>query len=335
LFSPLKDIWRAERQRTVRTHITSLHYLGALAVIFIAVEIFTGILLMIYYRPSAGAAYHSCGIIMDEVRLGWLIRALHRWGADLVIILSLLHLLRVYFARAYHPPRQLNWVVGVCLLVLLLALGFTGTLLPWDQYAYWYIDSARATIAGVPALGNFLLGVFWGGWEIGEEVLLRFYVFHVGVLPWMVVGLVCLHLWLVWRLGIQEPAEAAGSASRPPTVLFPDFVINLFIIVLLVGGILLSVAVIFPPTLGRQADPLSPLSHTLPRWYLLAVRELLRGLPGGVAALSVLAFFVLLFLVPKLDASRHPPRGIQLLHRALGLLVILAWAFLSARGFAR
>jgi cytochrome b6 len=334
LFTSVKEIFRTERERTVPAHLTLLHYLGALALLFFIMEVATGILLMIYYRPSAGAAYYSTGIIMDEVRLGWLVRSVHRWGADLLILLVLLHMIRVYFARAYQAPRQLNWVMGICLLVLLVALGFTGILLPWDQYAYWYMDSARTTIANIPVLGNLLLALLWGGWEISEEVLLRFYALHVGVLPWLAITLLFLHLALVWRFGVQEPAGARTSAS-PPTPFFPDFVVNLFIAALLTGGWLLTVAVCFPPTLLERADPLVPLVHAQPRWYLLPVRELLRGLPGGWAALAVLAFFVLLFLVPVLDRRAAQPTWKQVVHRSLGLLVIVTGVLLGVRAYLR
>ena len=335
MFLSLKEILLAERGRTVPGHINVSHYLGALALVLLLVETVTGVLLMIYYRPSATAAYFSTAIITDEVRLGWLMRSLHRWAADLLILVAFLHLIRVYFSRAYQAPRQLNWAIGLALLVLTITMGFTGTLLPWDQYAYWYIDSARETIAGIPVLGNAVLALIWGGWEIGEEVLLRFYAFHVGVLPWLAASLLFLHVLLVWRLGIAEPTPPLGVPRPAPTPFFPDFAANLLMVVLLVFGVLLSVAVFFPPALFDQADPLTPLLHTQPRWYLLPVRDLLRGLPGGMATLAVVVFIALLLLVPIIDRKPHPTAWQRILHRALGLLVIAAWILMGVRGYLR
>jgi cytochrome b6 len=335
VFAPLKEIIRTERQRTVPSHVNFLHYLGAVAFLFFFLEVATGILLMIYYRPSAAAAYHSTAIITDEVSLGWLIRSLHRWGSDFLILLCFLHLVRVYFSRAYQAPRQLNWLVGICLLVLILTLGFTGTLLPWDQYAYWYIDSARQTISGVPVLGSIILGLIWGGWDIGEEVLLRFYAFHVAVLPWLALALLSFHVLMIWRFGVKEPAQVSGSPQAPPITFVPDFILNLFIALLLLGGLLFSLAVVFPPALSHSADPLSPLSHAQPRWYLLAVRELLRHLHGGTAALGIITFLLLLFLVPVFDPNPVQPTWKKVLQRALGLLVIAAWILLGVRGYLR
>jgi len=332
LRAALKEIIRSAGRRNVPA---GRHYFNALVLIFFCQQVITGILLMIYYRPSAEAAYYSTAIITDEVRLGWLIRSLHRWGSDLLVLLSLLHMIRVYFLRAYQAPRQLNWALGVCLLVLVLALGFTGTLLPWDQYAYWYMDSARWTIASVPLLGNALLALFWGGWEIGEEVLLRFYAFHVGVLPWLALSLLIARLLMVWRFGVKEPAGMPGDPRPRSTPLFPDFLVNVLITVLLVNGLLLSLAVFFPSSLSEQADPLSPLPDPPPRWYFLPLRELLRHLPGAAATLTVVAFFLVLFLVPALDAKPAQATWKKALQRTLGSLVIAGWVLLGVRAYLR
>ncbi|MFQ5665336.1 MAG: cytochrome b N-terminal domain-containing protein [Candidatus Binatia bacterium] len=312
-----------------RPRISSLHYLGALVLTAFCLEVVTGTLLMVYYRPAAGAAYYSTGIIMDEVRFGWLVRSLHQRGADLLVLLLLLFMARVYFARAYQRPRHLNWASGVVLLVLVLALGFTGTLLPWDQYAYWYTESARQTVAGIPVLEQRLLGLFWGGWDLGEEVLLRFYAFHVGVLPWLAATCLGVHFLLVWRVRSAQPAAASAALWSP------DFLLSLLIAALLLGGLLVSAAVCLPASLAVQADPLSGLPHVQPPWYLLAVRGLLQRLPGWLAALSTLAFFSLLLLLPVLDRATALPVWKRVLHGAAGLAVISLWVFLSLVAYLR
>ena len=116
-FSSLKEIFQDDLERTVPARINFLHYLGAVACILISFQLGTGILLMVYYRPATEEAYASMAMIRDEVRLGWLVQGLHRWGADLLMLLALLHLVRVYFSRAYQAPRQFNWIVGLFLLL--------------------------------------------------------------------------------------------------------------------------------------------------------------------------------------------------------------------------
>jgi cytochrome b6 len=332
LFTPFKEILATERERTVPGHLGVPHYLGALALLLLLVETATGILLMIYYRPSAAAAYSSTAILNDVVHLGWLMRSVHRWGADLLILIGFLHLFRVYFSRAYQSPRQLNWLTGVALLIVIITMGFTGTLLPWDQYAYWYMDSARQTLANVPVLGNAVLAFIWGGWELGGEVLLRFYALHVGVLPWLGCALLGAHLYLVWHFGIQEPAgkEAVGPALRTP---LPDFLATLFMVGLIVGGCLLSLAVAFPAALLEQANPLVPLAHPQPRWYLLPVRELLRSLPEGAANVTVAGFALLLLCVPLLDRGPKASAVKQAVRWLLGGLVLAGWILLGVKGY--
>ncbi len=328
MFSPLAQLLRMER--SVPARLTIFNYLGALALIFLVVQVVTGVLLLMYYRPSAAEAYHSTSLLTDEVRFGWLIRSVHHWGSDALLGLLLLHMARVYFTRAYQAPRQLSWMVGLVLLILVGTLAFTGILLPWDQYAYWYTDAARKTISTIPGLGNLLLGLLWGGWDLGEEVLLRFYALHVGVLPWLALGLLSFHLLMVSRFGIKEP-RGASSAERLP--FYPDFLVNLLILGLLASGLLLTVAVIFPPLLLHQANPVVPLQAARPRWFLLPLRELLRGLPGWSAALSVGVFLLLVFLVPVLDRNESLTSSKKALHWGLGCLAIAAWVLLGVKAY--
>lgn len=335
MLTPLTELLRSARTRTVPAHVGLVHYLGALALFFLSLQIVTGILLMIYYRPGATAAHYSTAIIMDEVRLGWLVRSMHSWGSELVIVFGLLHMIRVYFSRAYQSPRQFNWGIGICLLVLVLILAFTGNLLPWDQYAYWHTDSARRTTAGIPLIGNLLLALFWGGWEIGEEVLLRFYALHVGILPWLAAFLLSLHLAMIWRFGIKEPARSEKDPHAVPVPFFPAFLVKLLIAVLLFSGLLLSLAVLYPPWLLQQADPISPPSQAPPPWYVLPVSELLRHLRGSLATLTVIAFFLLLFLVPVLDSNPAKPIWKKALQVTLGCMVIAAWVILGTKGYLR
>jgi quinol-cytochrome oxidoreductase complex cytochrome b subunit len=322
-----QDTHPAESTGTGATQFAVRHWLGALTLLFFCLQVITGILLLVYYRPSTDGAYQSIAIIVDEVRVGWLIRSLHYWSAALLILCSLLHLVQVYFARAYLPPRRASWAAGILLLVAILAFGFTGTLLPWDQYAYWSIDSSRQTIAGIPVVGDLLLNLFWGGWELGEEVLLRFYAFHVGILPWVALACLSVHLVLVWRAGFQ--GSQPSSVARVLAGVAP----NLLIVVLLTFGILVSLAIVLPPELLAPADALSPLPDVQPRWYFLPARQLLRHLSGATAALVVIALFVLLLSVPLIDRRPTETRRGVLIRWILGLSAVVAWMLMAVRQY--
>ncbi len=190
------------------------HTLGSATLTAFLVQALTGVILAMYYKPDPNTAYESIRFITDDLTLGWLVRGMHRWGASVFIILMFFHMARVFLFGAYKYPRELNWIIGVLLLVLGMLEGFSGYLLPWDQTAYW------ATVVGInlngtaPFLGPFLAQFLQGGAEIGNETLSRFYAIHMLLLPGAIMGLIGLHLYLVIRLGVSSPPwskEAAGS----------------------------------------------------------------------------------------------------------------------------
>lgn len=333
--SVITEILLGDRERTVPAHLTVFHYLGALALVFFILQIVTGTLLMVYYRPSVAFAYQSIGTIMDDVRLGWLIHALHSRGADLLVLLMVLHMIRVYFSRAYQAPRQLNWAVGILLLLLVFALGFTGTLLPWDQYGYWATESARRTILDIPGLGSLLLGLFWGGWDLGEEVLLRFYALHIGVLPWLAALLLFLHFLMVWRFGIKEPSRVPSGTRGDPIPLFPDYMLNLLLGALIIVGLLITAAVVYPPPLMERADPLTDLTPLRQRWYLVPLAELLRDLPEPITALVVFFLLLALLAIPLIDRGRVRNGWPKLVQRGVGILLIAVFFLLGLNGYLR
>lgn len=333
MLGPFRDIFRSERAQTLPGRFSLLHVFGDLALFFLFLEIGTGILLLAYYRPTAADAFHSMGVVLDEVRLGWLIHALHAWGADFLILFSILHLAQMYFSHAYQAPRQLNWVTAVLLLSTFFMFSFTGTLLPWDQYAYWSTEMIRRTIAGVPAVGTALLNVWWGGWTIGEEVLLRFYVVHVAVLPWIATLLLSLHLFLIWHVGLGETPQRSRAVPPPRLPFFPDFVINLLIATLLVFGVVASIATFFPPAISPPADPVTPLANVKPQWYFLPVHQLLASLRGWPKALALFVLVVLLFAPPVVDGQPTQSAWRKAVRWAVGVLVIAASVFFGLQAY--
>ncbi len=337
------ELLREELRQRAPLTLNLWHLLGGLTLWLLFVEITTGILLMVYYRPTADEAYESVLYILNDVQLGWVIHGIHRWGAQLLILLVLVHLLRVYFQEAYRE-RELNWVIGVLLLLVIGAFAFTGTLLVWDQRAFWGIDAVRRVIAGVPLVGRAILYFLWGGTELDAGALLRFYVFHVGLLPWVAVGLVMAHLYLVSRQGLFSTVTLGSSSPSPPSPLpsegegstgvrgeershetYTDVVLRGLILVVLSFGVLLTLTVIFPVELSGRADPLAYQS-VKPPWYFLPAYGLLRLVPkaAGVALAGVGVLG--LFVTPWLGRNSWIAWG-------LGMLGIGAVALLAAYGW--
>jgi len=200
--------------RKVPSDTNWFHTLGSATLTAFLVQAGTGVILAMFYRPTPDEAYESIRHITDEVTLGWLVRGMHRWGASVFIILMFFHMARVFLFGAYKYPRELNWVIGILLLVFGMLEGFTGYLLPWDQTAYW------ATVVGInlngtgPVMGPFLAQFLRGGDEITGETLTRFYALHMLLLPGAIAGLIGLHLYLVVRLGVSSPPWSPEAAGR-------------------------------------------------------------------------------------------------------------------------
>ncbi|MBA3347683.1 MAG: cytochrome b N-terminal domain-containing protein [Actinobacteria bacterium] len=199
--------------RKVPRDIGWFHTLGSATLTAFIVQAVTGVVLAMYYKPDPDKAYQSIEFITNDLTLGWLVRGMHRWGASVFIILMFFHMARVFLFGAYKYPRELNWIVGVLLLALGMAEGFTGYLLPWDQTSYW------ATVVGIninataPFLGPFIAQFLQGGAAIGSDTLSKFYSLHMLVLPGAIAGLIGLHLYLVIRLGVT-PAPWSSDAER-------------------------------------------------------------------------------------------------------------------------
>jgi menaquinol-cytochrome c reductase cytochrome b subunit len=203
--------------RKVPSDTNWFHTLGSATLTAFLVQLGTGVVLAMYYKPHPDEAYESIRHITHDVTLGWLVRGMHRWGASVFIILLFLHMARVFLFGAYKYPRELNWIVGVLILPLAMLMGFTGYLLPWDQTAYW------ATVVGInlngtgPIVGPFLAQFLRGGDEIGANTLTIFYAMHMLLLPGALIGLIFFHLYLVVRLGVSSPpwSDEAAGRDRP------------------------------------------------------------------------------------------------------------------------
>jgi len=190
--------------------------LGSATLTAFLVQAITGVVLAMYYKPDPKEAYPSIVNITNDVFAGWLVRGMHRWGASVFIILMFLHMGRVFLFGAYKYPRELNWIIGVLLLTLGLAEGFTGYLLPWDQTSYWATTVGININGSAPFLGPFLAQFLQGGTYINADTLSRFYAIHMLVIPAAIFALIGLHLYLVIRLGVTSPPWSKHPAGSGP-----------------------------------------------------------------------------------------------------------------------
>jgi quinol-cytochrome oxidoreductase complex cytochrome b subunit len=206
-----RAVWEAIFLRKV-PKVNWFYTLGS-ATLFVAVnQAVTGILLTIYYVPTPDHAYDSVQYITTQVAGGWLIRGLHHWGASVMVVLVVLHMLRVIIYGAYKYPREVTWMTGVVLLLVVIGFGFTGYLLPWDQKSYWATTVGTRIAGVVPFLGDWILRIMRGGNDLSAVTLARFFGAHVWVLPATLLLLVGTHLFLVIRNGISEiPKREAGK----------------------------------------------------------------------------------------------------------------------------
>ena len=184
----------------------SLGFFSTLAYIVAAVS---GALLGFYYAPTAAgdpsAAYASIEMIMTELQFGFALRSIHRWAAQIMMAAVFLHMLRVYFTGSYKEPRELNWLLGIILISLSMVFGYTGYLLPWNQLAFWAGQIGVEMALATPIVGEWAAQLLFGGFTLGQATLIRMYILHVFVLPFVVTALIALHIGIVWVQGIAEP----------------------------------------------------------------------------------------------------------------------------------
>ncbi len=334
--APLVAGLEANLRKPVPAHVNWLFTLGSAIAALIGVQIFTGILLLIYYRPGVDTAYQSIVRIMDEVPLGGFMRSLHVWGADLIVIFLILHMVRVFVYAGYKKPRELTWIIGVLLFAVILIFGFTGYLLPWDQLAYWGTVVATEAPASIPVVGPITREFMLGGSEVGDPTLGRFFALHVVVLPLVLLKLMALHLFLIRYQGISSlrrtdepdptPNEIRAEGGEP---FFPHHVLRDLTTTYLVLGLLVSLAILYPAHLGDPADPLTTPLGIKPEWYFLPAYQLLKYVPEVVGVQIPPLFIGVLVLLPLLldrSPERHPKRRLRAIGVGavvLGLIVLL------------
>src|SRR5689334_1686786 len=261
---------------------TMWYYFGGITLFLFAIQVLTGTLLLLYYRPSPNEAYESVQFIMTRVQFGWLIRSIHSWSANLMILAAFIHMFSVVFLRAYRKPRELTWLSGIGLLGLALAFGFSGYLLPWNTISYFATKVGTDMAAAVPVVGHQLSRFLRGGNDVGGATLTRFFGFHVAVLPGITTVLLLVHLAMVQKHGMSSPPWIKGI-NLPQMKFFPNFFLRELMAWYAALGVLGALAAIFPWELGEKADPFAPAPAGIrPEWYFLAPFYTLKLIPSHV-----------------------------------------------------
>ncbi len=334
------------RKKTVPVHRLSYWYfLGGITLFLFLIQVATGILLLLYYRPSANEAFESVQYIMTRVQFGWLVRSIHSWAANLMIFSAFAHMFSVFFLRAYRKPRELTWVSGMLLLFLALGFGFSGYLLPWNTLAFFATKVGTEVAGQVPLVGRWLVVFLRGGEEVTGATLTRFFGFHVAVLPGLTTLLLALHLLLVQRFGISVPpsVESQWRSLAPATReirFFPHFMMRELMAWYVALGVLGALAALAPWELGTKADPFAPAPAGIkPEWYFVFMFQTLKLLPAKLWVLDGEVVGVLVFglagllwtLVPFFD--RNSPGRTQRWVLGAGIFALTYVASMTVYGY--
>jgi quinol-cytochrome oxidoreductase complex cytochrome b subunit len=278
----------AEKKEVPVHRHTFWYYWGGMTLFLFAVQVTTGILLLLYYRPSADEAYESVRFLMTRVQFGWLIRSIHSWSANLMIGAAMVHMFSVFLLKAYRAPREATWLTGMALLGLSLAFGFSGYLLPWNQLAFFATKVGTDITGDLPVIGGFLRNFLLGGTQITGGTLTRFFGFHVAILPAIATALLGIHVYLVQAHGMSVPPSVENSPTPPRHMKFvPNFALRDAIGWLAALGTLALLAALFPWELGVKADPYAPAPPGIrPEWYFAWMFQTLRMIPARILGME-------------------------------------------------
>lgn len=306
---------------------------GILAGVCLGIQIITGIFLAMHYTPHVDLAFISVEHIMRDVNYGWLIRYMHANGASMFFIVVYIHIFRGLYYGSYSAPREIVWIIGAVIFVLMMATAFMGYVLPWGQMSFWGATVITNLFSAIPILGESIVHWLWGGFSVDNATLNRFFSFHY-LLPFAIAGAAGLHLFLLHEYGSNNPLGIDSKIDKIP--FYPYFYVkDLFGIVLF--AMLFGIFIYFYPNmLGHpdnyiEANPLVTPPHIVPEWYFLPFYAILRSIPdklGGVICMGL--SIVVLFTLPYMNTSEIRSSQFRPLHRKLFWLlfvdsVILGW----------
>ena len=301
---------------------------GSILLLLLGVQLVTGVVLTMYYVPSPEFAYDSVRFISDRLPFGRIVRGLHFFGASFIVIAAVLHMLRVVMFGSYKKPREVTWMTGVTLLLIILGFALTGYLLPWDQKAYWATTVTINIARSAPLFGEQVASVMRGGVELGALTLLRWYTAHVFLLPAALAGFVLAHLYLMRRHGISGPVTVKSGPARP---FYPYQAVKDTLAMAAVFALLLTFALMFRVPLDPIADPSDATYVPRPEWYFLSLFQLLKYFPGPFEPIATIVIpgliVTALLLLPFID--RGPDRHL-LKRRVVGAAFAIVGAAIVA-----
>ncbi len=276
--------------------------LGGTPAYLFVVQIVTGILLAFYYESGSTTAYNSVRYITNEVSYGWYFRSIHKWAATLMVAAIVLHQMRVYFTGAYRKPREINWMVGMCLLLCTLVIGFTGYSLVFEQLSFWGATVAANICDTVPVVGAIAKNLLLAGESYNERTLPRFFILHAAVLPGTMILLLVIHVGILRLQGVTEYRFGDEPEDEPKHFnFFPDHFYTELIIGLVLMILLSVLATILPAEMGPRADPLTTPEIIKPEWFFYVTFRWLKLFSGTFAVLSMGFIVFVMFAWPFID----------------------------------
>jgi cytochrome b6 len=340
----LDELGALARHKTVPQHQYSFwYYWGGISLFLFILQLLTGILLLVYFRPGK-EAFESVRLITYDVEFGWLIRSAHSWSANLLVFAVFVHMFSVFFMKAYRKPREFGWWSGLALLGLVMVFGFSGYLLPRDELAYFATRVGLQIPSLIPGLGPVIADLIRGGADVGEATVQRFFALHVVVLPLLFLPLLGFHLYLVQKHGNALPPgeQAKPMARRRSIPFFPNFFAMDLAMWLIALNVVTILATLFPWDLGTPADALTPTPNGIhPEWYFMSQFEALKvfgavmpGLTGEIFGMVVFtAVLVFWALAPLADPDTSVGRRARAVTWA-GFLILAGMLLFTVLGYA-
>jgi len=313
----LSGLMQFAKKKKVPEHKHSFwYYFGGICLFLFILQVLTGILLLLYYTPSVDSAHESINFIMSQVKFGWLMRSVHSWSANILVAAIFIHMFSSFFLKAYRSPRELTWITGFFLLLIFLAFGFSGYLLPWNELSF-FATRVGTDIAGtLPLIGKSIKTFILGGTEVSGATISRFFWLHIGVLPLLTVMILGIHVLLVQILGMSKPIGIPENKVKE-VPFFPNFILKDslgWMIILALIGVL---CVFFPWEIGQKADPFAATPIGIkPEWYFCFMFSTLKIIPAHIFSIEgeMIALFgfmiggLLWMLVPFLDRNAAKER---------------------------
>ena len=336
-----EGIKRLAKSKLIPEHRYDLwYYTGGITLFLFILQFITGMLMSLYYVPHIDFAHKSIIEIVTKLNMGWFFRSLHHWGAQLCIAFLFIHLFGTLLLKSYRKPREMVWVSGFILLGISIFFGLSGYLLLWDERAFAATRVATGGAGAFPVIGWFIKAFLRGSMDVTGDTLLRFYAFHVAILPILTLGLIGVHILLVQYHGMSVPLSLE-TEKRKEIPFFPNVFYKDLSIWLVVMGVLATLAVLLPPEIAPKADPLAPPPENIkPEWYFLFLLQTLKLFPGEILGLNgetiaillvacaILFFFLIPFFDKKSSRGEKSP-----LFTWIGLIYLLYFLTMTVVGF--